>query len=457
MKKFIAAILCGLLFLALPALGNSRLATEQTHTAKTAHEVPDLSVVLKLQEHDLENFRKRLDSQDGRIADIGLYLTCFGMLIAVLVVSFSLIGFVSVKNRARDEAKTESKKWFADNERRLTAQIDDLQERVKKLGDDTEANIKSKEKAFEAALEEARRQIQQRMSEPGKNTQPILQETIDELTQAEQSAIKKPEADYTYEDWNNRAFAAYSRDDKAGAMYFWMRASHHPAATAVEIASGLFNSGFALEQMERNEEAVTIYEEVVQRFGSESEVALRELVAKALVNKGFTLAKLDRDEEAIAVYDEVVRRFGEATEAALREKVVMALVNKGFVLGKLDRSEEEIACYDEVVRRFGEATETALREQVAMALFNKGGTLGKLDRGVEGIACYDEVVRRFGEATEVGLREQVAKALVNKGFTLGKLGRDEEEISACDEVVRRFGEATETALREQVAMALFNK
>ena len=72
---------------------------------------------------------------------------------------------------------------------------------------------------------------------------------------------------------------------------------------------------------------------------------------------------MNRSEEAVAVFDEVVRRFGDATEPVVRERVAMALVNKGFRLGALNRSEEAVAVYDEVVRRFGDATEPVVRER----------------------------------------------------------------------------------------------
>ncbi|MDZ7305400.1 MAG: SIR2 family protein, partial [candidate division KSB1 bacterium] len=113
------------------------------------------------------------------------------------------------------------------------------------------------------------------------------------------------------------------------------------------------------------------------------------LLARALLRKGYVLGQLNRSEEALAAYDEVLRRFGEATELPLREQVARALVNKGYRLGQLNRSEEELAAYDEVLRRFGEATELPLREQVARALVNKGYRLGQLNRSEEELAAYD--------------------------------------------------------------------
>ncbi len=223
------------------------------------------------------------------------------------------------------------------------------------------------------------------------------------------------------------------------------------------IAIPLLRKAYSLGALNRSEDAIAVYDEVIRRFGDAAETGLREQVAKALFNKGVRLGALDRSEEEIAVYGEVVRRFGEAAETELREQVAWALYNKGVTLGALSRSEEEIAAYDEVVRRFGEAAEAELREPVARALVNKGWTLGGLNRSEDAIALCDEVVRRFGEAPEPGLREQVATALFNKGATLEALSRNEDAVAVYDEVVRRFGEAAEPELIKIVQDAVNNR
>jgi hypothetical protein len=48
-----------------------------------------------------------------------------------------------------------------------------------------------------------------------------------------------------------------------------------------------------------------------------------------MLNKGATLGELDRSEEALAAYDEVVSRFGDDPAPALRELVAEAMVNNG--------------------------------------------------------------------------------------------------------------------------------
>jgi tetratricopeptide (TPR) repeat protein len=141
----------------------------------------------------------------------------------------------------------------------------------------------------------------------------------------------------------------------------------------------------------------TLFSQFLEEVGLDEDPFALSVFAKALVNKGVTLDQLNRPEEEIAVYDGLIARFADATEPALREQVAKALVNKGVTLGQLNRPEEEIAVYDGLIARFADATEPALREQVAKALVNKGVTLGQLNRPEEEIAVYDGLIARFAE------------------------------------------------------------
>ena len=56
--------------------------------------------------------------------------------------------------------------------------------------------------------------------------------------------------------------------------------------------------------------------------------------------RAFALGALDRSEEALAVYEEVVERYGERPEAGLAEQVARALVLKGITLKNMDRIDD---------------------------------------------------------------------------------------------------------------------
>jgi hypothetical protein len=81
-----------------------------------------------------------------------------------------------------------------------------------------------------------------------------------------------------------------------------------------------------------------------------------------------TLGELDRPDEEILVYDELVERFGDADNPKLREQVGRALANKCARLAALDRSEEATVVLDELAERFGDAEEPGLRELVGRVL-----------------------------------------------------------------------------------------
>ena len=66
---------------------------------------------------------------------------------------------------------------------------------------------------------------------------------------------------------------------------------------------------------------------LVRRFG--------ESVRPSLVNRGAVLGALNRPQDALEAFDEVVRRFGESETPALLDSVAAALGNRGAVLGAL--------------------------------------------------------------------------------------------------------------------------
>jgi tetratricopeptide (TPR) repeat protein len=197
--------------------------------------------------------------------------------------------------------------------------------------------------------------------------------------------------------------------------------SQEPVLTRI-VSKALFFQGIILSTLNRSEDAISVYDILLESFSNSTEPSLQELIANALFSKGATLGKLNRYEEAIAVYDSVLERFGSSTEPALQEPVATALFNKGVTLGTLNRSEDAIAVYESVIESFGNSTELVLQERVTNALINKGVRLFNLNRFQEAIAVYNDLIVRFGASTEPTLKEQVSKAHQYKAEAVKKLG-----------------------------------
>ena len=177
-------------------------------------------------------------------------------------------------------------------------------------------------------------------------------------------------------------------------------------------AGALFNKGFAFDQLERPEDAITAYDALLEMPDAPSDQK-----AMALLNKGVTLGHLDRPEDEIATYDALL----DMAEAPSDQKA-KALFNKGVKLGQLEQLDDEIKAYDVLLDM-----SDAPSDQKAKALLSKGVTLGQLERPEDEIAAYDALLDMFDASSD-----QKATALFNKGVKLGQLERPKEAIAAYD-------------------------
>ena len=220
---------------------------------------------------------------------------------------------------------------------------------------------------------------------------------------------------------------------------------------------GLIERGKELRNKNRLQEALSVFDEVIDRCGESVQRHLPELTANALIRKGEVLHALGRPEEALATCDEVIRRYGENEAPEISERVAAALLNKGAALGALSRMEEALAANDDLVRRFGGSNTPSVRAKVAYALSNKGITLGNMSRLQDALQASDELVHRFGASEEKDAVIAVAKTLCNKGAILERLNRVDEALATYDSLVSRYGASNDSALHEVVATALLNK
>src|SRR5262249_48712646 len=107
-------------------------------------------------------------------------------------------------------------------------------------------------------------------------------------------------------------------------------------------------------------------------------LALREQVARALVNKGWNARQLKRSEEAIVVYNEMVQRFKGAAELPLLELTSRALLAQAELFKDLNQRERRLSVCSEILRNFENRSEEALQECVreARELMDEGHTEG---------------------------------------------------------------------------------
>ena len=108
--------------------------------------------------------------------------------------------------------------------------------------------------------------------------------------------------------------------DLTGAMFCAVKAID-AASSDIEWAEATNVAGVARLRTGKLNESITSFDAIADRFSTSTDADRRYWQSKALFNKGLALGALDRSAEAIAVYDDLVARFGTATELPLREQV----------------------------------------------------------------------------------------------------------------------------------------
>ena len=103
------------------------------------------------------------------------------------------------------------------------------------------------------------------------------------------------------------------------------------------IAKAFFKKMETLSKLERQAEIPSVYDEMFCRFGEDNTPFIRKYLAKALFEKARYFGHLAEKENslaayALALYDELLQKFGNETDIAIKQTVAEAMRYKSIVL-----------------------------------------------------------------------------------------------------------------------------
>ncbi|WP_323587681.1 tetratricopeptide repeat protein [Aliarcobacter butzleri] len=268
-------------------------------------------------EKSFDKNKEIIDRQDKRIEDIGTNLNYWGIGFSLIAIFTGIAVFLVNKNyaeSAKKEALISVYKWIEENK-------DKILEPIINEGNNLLKNIR----------EEADFLLQDYQSTMKKHN------LKDELDSKEKDILEKVNIlleskeikNYTFNDWHSK-FLDYFYKDKFDDALKSIDNAIKITTNEIEIVSSLYNKGVTLGKMDGKEEkAIKVYDEIIERFKDSNENNILECVAKAFVNKGFILGEMNgKAEEAIKVFNELIERFKDSKENNILEQVVSALLNK---------------------------------------------------------------------------------------------------------------------------------
>jgi tetratricopeptide (TPR) repeat protein len=212
------------------------------------------------------------------------------------------------------------------------------------------------------------------------------------------------------------------------------------------LGRALLNRGLLLAQMDRPEEAIAAWDDLIARFDSDEDFL--RLVMSAREWKASALRRLDRVDEALILYDEVLLRSAGAEDRALRRHTDVALSNKAFVLLLQNRLDEAIVVARAAAERLDD---TESRADLAIVVLNLAGALVRDGRLDEALDMYEDLVERLDANPTPEVLEHLVVAASNEVEVLGMLGRDEDATAVHTQLLERFGDEVPRALAQAAA------
>jgi tetratricopeptide (TPR) repeat protein len=351
----------------------------------------------------------RIDSasnqQDSALTRLEIILASFGIIFVAVSVGAGIFGYRTVTTSAQEQAQAHAKKWLNDQyesiEQRMDTFSQKMDSRESLQQQDTEKPRGKLAKALATAPE-----IDRAPEESESEVQTKAKQTIIEAATALQ---RKPESNYTFDDWRIRALAAYYDIKFNIAVVYWDKATQVPGASRAQIAKALVSKSVTLEKLEQHEAAIVSYDEIINRYGNDNNSEIKVLCAKTLFDKGIALGELKQYGGAIRACDEVIHRYGHENSTELKVACAEALVGKGAILSQLEEYEDAMEAYSEVINRYEKDNNTVLKVPCAKALFNKVATL--LHCGdAKAIETFKDLIKRYGSDANPAIQAVVDRA-----------------------------------------------
>ena len=202
-------------------------------------------------------------------------------------------------------------------------------------------------------------------------------------------------------------------------------------SAASSAGNELLSQALAFVDSGRLQDAVTVWDEIIQSIGASENPTDLEIASTALISKGRALSQLGRAEEALSVWDDVVQRFGASSEDFQQLATATALMSKGLMLNNLKFHTWERWRPGVTLRNgSGRAGCLTIETLVTNAFYGMAITLNSLTRYREALDSCNEVLRRCEKSGSSALHGELAASMVGRGNALIGLNRVDEAIMA---------------------------
>ena len=190
-----------------------------------------------------------------------------------------------------------------------------------------------------------------------------------------------------------------------------------PEIIGPEMAGTLLNEAHCLQEMGKNDDAIALYDQVIDRFGPDR--AGSELqVGVALTSKSSLLIQIGRSHEAIVTCEEIVGKYQTGRDLSSAVLSASALWVKGMALIAVDNLTMAIDTFNRALAQVDTLDAPIPNFILAGLLHSKGLALVRLSQLDNALATFDEALAQYSMDLELQQYGTTAMLLIGKALVL---------------------------------------
>jgi tetratricopeptide (TPR) repeat protein len=173
-----------------------------------------------------------------------------------------------------------------------------------------------------------------------------------------------------------------------------------------------------------------------------------------LLNKANNLLELSKEEEALKIYDLIIEKIGNSQDPILLKYFASVYMTKGYIYQLYPNMDSDAAmeAFNMIINKFENSNNPELIELYIDAKIQ----LSYLLSNDEKIEIYNELLSKFEKNLDSNIQKRVESLLISKSFQL--MGNsDEEAMQILDKVIERYQEKNASVqLPENIQYSILN-
>lgn len=208
------------------------------------------------------------------------------------------------------------------------------------------------------------------------------------------------------------------------------------------VANAQFRKGLAMQKMNNLEGAIAVYDEVVATYDADAD-RLNVVLAAKIVRATLHVRLGRRHQEALGLFDDIVNRYGHGARPFLAQHVAKALLNKGTLLARISETWRlALKTWQTLVTRFADSDDPTVRGAVATAYSKIAAVQVMHGLADEALLACDEAVAYAEDCGDAEARAH-AYALLFRSCAQRRLGRIDDALESQDELNSRLGDTVD--------------